>query len=58
MLEAQGMPAAEIQQAIAASPMQTPVMNALAGLLNTFMTGVIVSAVVAVWIKAPGRIGR
>ena len=56
MMEAQGMPPAEIEQAIAANPMQTPVMNALAGFVGTFMTGVMASAVIGVWIKAPARI--
>jgi hypothetical protein len=52
MMQAQGKTAAEISQAIAdASTWQTPVMNALAGFLGTFITGVVASAIIAVFIR-------
>ena len=48
----QGKTAAEIQQAIdAAAPMQTSVGNALTGFIGTFVTGVIASAVIGIWIR-------
>jgi hypothetical protein len=49
----QGKTEAEIADVLdAAAPMQTPLANAFAGFLGTFVTGVIVSAVAAVWIRA------
>ena len=54
MLE-QGKSADEIQQALDASA-STPVMNAISGFIGTFMTGVIVSAIAGLWIKAPARL--
>jgi hypothetical protein len=49
----QGKTEAEIADVLnAAAPMQTPVANAFAGFLGTFVTGVVVSAVVAIWIRA------
>lgn len=33
---------------------QTPISSALAGFLGTFMTGVIASAIIAIWIRARG----
>ena len=54
MLE-QGMPAEAIQRTLDASA-STPVTNALSGFMGTFMTGVVASAVIGLWIKAPSRI--
>ena len=55
IMQRQGKTEAEITAAInAAAAMQTPVRNALAGFIGTFMTGVIVSAIVAIWIRAKG----
>lgn len=54
-----GKPEAEIRFALdAAAPFRTPLMNAAVGFLGTFMTGVVVSAVVGIWIRARGpRVG-
>ena len=51
-----GKTEAEITAAIeATASVQTPIGNALAGFLGTFVTGVIVSAVLALWVRArPG----
>jgi hypothetical protein len=49
----QGKTEAEIADVLnAAEPMQTPMANAFAGFLGTFVTGVVVSAVAAIWIRA------
>lgn len=59
MMLQQGMPADEVQRALDANAsMNTPVMNALSGFIGTFMTGVVASAVIGVWIKAPARLRR
>ena len=51
MLE-QGKSEAEIQQAIeAAAPVQNPASNALTGFIGTFITGVIASAIISVWVR-------
>jgi hypothetical protein len=53
IMERQGKSETEIASAVnAAAVWQTPIANALAGFIGTFVTGVIVSAVVAVWIRA------
>lgn len=55
LLAKQGMPEDQIEAAIrAAAPMQTPMVNALMGFIGTFMTGVIASAVIAIWVRAKG----
>lgn len=53
MLKSSGMPEAQIQSTLAASAaMQTPVMNALSGVIGTVVTGVIVAAIAgAIWRK-------
>ena len=52
LMVAEGKSEAEIAQAIsAASVWQTPIMNALAGFLGTFITGVIGSAIIAAFIR-------
>lgn len=60
MMAEAGKSEAEIAQAIEASAaMQTPVMNAIAGFIGTFVTGVIASAIIAIWIRArPGPDSR
>jgi hypothetical protein len=52
MMAREGKSPAEIQQAMdAAAAWQTPVMNALAGFLGTFITGVMATAVIAAFIR-------
>ena len=53
MLKSSGMAEAEIQSALAASAaMQTPLMNALSGVIGTVVTGVVVAAIAgAFWRK-------
>ena len=38
----------------AARPMQTPIAAALAGFIGTIITGVVASAVIAIWVRAKG----
>jgi hypothetical protein len=53
MMTREGRTEAEIAEVLnAAAPTQTPLANAFAGFLGTFITGVIVSAVAAIWIRA------
>ena len=55
MMQQQGKSESEITAAIdAAAPMQTPIANALAGFIGTFVTGVVASAIIAIWIRARG----
>ncbi len=55
MMQQQGKSEAEITAAInAAAPMQTPMANALAGFIGTFITGVVASAIIAVWLRVRG----
>ena len=55
MMQQQGKSEAEITAAIeGAAAMQTPIANALAGFIGTFITGVIASAIIAIWIRARG----
>ena len=61
MMAKQGMPEAEIEAAVrAAAPLQTPMVNALMGFIGTVVTGIVASAVIAIWIRAkgPGVTGR
>jgi hypothetical protein len=55
LMQEQGKTAEEIQQALDASA-STPLMNAISGFIGTFVTGVIVSAIAGLWIKAPARL--
>ena len=56
IMAGEGKSEAEIQQIIAAAaPMQTPFANAMSGFIGTFVTGVVASAVIGIWIKAPAR---
>jgi hypothetical protein len=49
MLKAQGLPDADIEaQLVASAAMQTPLVNALMGLVGTVVTGLIVSAAAAI----------
>jgi hypothetical protein len=53
LMTREGKTEAEIAEAVnAVAPWQTPLANAFAGLLGTFITGVIISAVAAIWIRA------
>ena len=53
MMRAQGKTDAEIAAAVdAAAVMQTPLANALAGFFGTFVTGVVASAVIGIWVRA------
>ena len=49
----QGLSEEQINAAVAASaPMQTHIMSALSGFLGTVMTGIVASAVIAIWVRA------
>ncbi|MBA2304036.1 MAG: DUF4199 domain-containing protein [Acidobacteria bacterium] len=53
MLEAQGKTQAEITSEIASwAAGQTPMRQAMNGFIGTFVTGVVVTAIVAVWVRA------
>ena len=53
MLAAQGKSAAEIEQAVASGKVAaTPMANAMAGFIGTLVAGIIVSAILAIWIRA------
>ena len=53
VLQQQGKTPSEIEAEVAAwAEGQTPLRQALNGFLGTFVTGVVVSAVVAIWIRA------
>lgn len=53
MMQQAGKTDAEITAAIqGAAGMQTPMANALAGFFGTFVTGVVASAIMAIWIRA------
>jgi hypothetical protein len=55
LMQQQGKSEAEIAAAIdAAASMQTPIANALAGFIGTFITGVVAAAIIAIWIRARG----
>ena len=52
MLAAQGQSAAAIEEAIEAGKVAaTPMANAMAGFIGTLVTGILVSAVAAIWIR-------
>lgn len=54
-LEAQGLPEAEIDATVQAST-GTPMGNAMSGFIGTLVTGIVASAVIAIWIRAkPAR---
>ena len=49
----QGQSDEQINAAIAANAgLQTPVMSALAGVIGTVMTGIVASAIIAIWVRA------
>jgi len=53
MMLKEGRSEGEIAELIeATAPMQTPMANAMSGFLGTFVTGVIVSAIASLWIRA------
>ena len=51
-LQRQGMSESDISAAVAAAASQTPMSQAMAGFLGTFVTGVVASAIIAIWIRA------
>ena len=51
-LKAQGKSESEIATAVAAAGSQTPMSQAMAGFIGTFMTGVVSSAIIGIWIRA------
>ena len=52
MLKSAGLPEAEIRtQVAAAAAMQTPLMNALSGVIGTVVTGLVVSAIAGVFLR-------
>lgn len=57
MLRAQGLPADQIAEALSeAAKTQTALGNALSGAVGTLFTGVLASAVIAVWVRGkPGE---
>ena len=57
MMVKEGKSEAEIQDVLAAAaPMQTPLRNALIGFFGTFVTGVVTTGVIAIWLRArPGE---
>lgn len=59
ILRQQGKTEAEIASEITAwSAGQTPMQQAMNGFLGTFVTGVVVSAVIAIWVRARPAEGR
>jgi hypothetical protein len=53
MMRKEGKTDAEIQATLAAAaPMQTPVRNAMIGFWGTVMTGIVTTALVAIWVRA------
>lgn len=57
MMQQAGKTDAEITAAVeGAAAMQTPMANALAGFFGTFVTGVVASAIIAIWIRARGAV--
>jgi hypothetical protein len=54
LLAEAGRPAAEIEAAVQASA-STPMAQAMSGFIGTFITGIIVSGIIAIWVRAkPG----
>ena len=59
MLATQGKPAADIEQTIAEGRVtMTPMANAMAGFIGTLVTGIVVSAVVAIWVRRATPVRR
>ena len=58
-LAAQGKLAAEIEQTIIAERSSaTPMANAMAGFIGTLVTGIVVSALIAIWVRATPPVSR
>jgi hypothetical protein len=59
MLRAQGLPADEVARQVAeVAKTQTSFISALSGAIGTLFTGVVASAVIAVWVRAkPAKLG-
>jgi predicted lipid-binding transport protein (Tim44 family) len=59
MLESQGKSAAEIAEALRANAATaTPMAQAMSGFLGTLITGILVSAIIAIWVRAKGTPAR
>lgn len=58
VFEAQGMSPGEIEEAVRATAATTPMAQAMTGFIGTFITGIIASAVIAIWVRAQPPIGR
>ena len=58
MMLKEGKTDAEIQKTLdEAAPMQAPLPNALIGFVGTFITGVLATAVISVWLRADAQRG-
>ncbi|CAN5807612.1 hypothetical protein BH18ACI5_BH18ACI5_07950 [soil metagenome] len=51
-LQQQGLSESDISSAVAAAASQTPMSQAMAGFLGTFVTGVVASAIIGIWVRA------
>jgi hypothetical protein len=54
MLEIQGLPQAEIEELVRATTDTTPMAQAMTGFIGTLITGIVASAVIAIWVRAKG----
>lgn len=55
LLQAQGKSAAEIEEAVRAGAANaTPMAQAMAGFIGTFLTGIIASAIIAIFVRGRG----
>lgn len=54
MLEIQGLPQAEIEELVRATTDTTPMAQAMTGFIGTLITGIVASAVIALWVRAKG----
>ena len=52
MLEIQGLPQAEIEELVRATTDTTPMAQAMTGFIGTLITGIVASAVIAIWVRA------
>lgn len=57
MLEAQGMSEARIEETTRATAATTPMAQAMTGFIGTLITGIVASAVIAIWVRAKGPAG-
>jgi hypothetical protein len=52
VLEAQGRPTAEIEEAVRGTLETTPISQAMTGFIGTLITGIVASAVIALFVRA------